>query len=302
MLGLPWRYALACIDELGLILRRDMVCQNRNPLPETVTDRVRGTHEYACRFTRQPCYYADLNAIREPCADVTATTAVTAGLGRLPGSVWRYAARPLRAPARLGVDHYAAFPPRLADRIVLGGFLPAVCTGRTYARRRPAQQGQADPAGRRGWNGHSFSGHHLIQVAGPVCACTPTVPLRPAGGGWRTTDLATGRRAQPTGRAHTEQARPPRLGYDLDGWQPAPTRPAGVLDCFGGSGTVAMVARARGRLGVSPDLSFHYARPARWRAFDPGRVQRLRGTGASHRSRHAAGQLELLGDTSEGWP
>jgi DNA modification methylase len=45
LLGLPWRYALACTDELGLILRRDIVWAKPNGLPESVTDRCRSSHE-----------------------------------------------------------------------------------------------------------------------------------------------------------------------------------------------------------------------------------------------------------------
>ena len=43
--GLPWRYALACIDQLGLILRAEIIWAKPNGLPESVTDRVRRAHE-----------------------------------------------------------------------------------------------------------------------------------------------------------------------------------------------------------------------------------------------------------------
>ena len=49
--GLPWRYALACMDELGLILRRDIIWSKPNGLPESVTDRCRSSHEYLFHFT-----------------------------------------------------------------------------------------------------------------------------------------------------------------------------------------------------------------------------------------------------------
>jgi DNA modification methylase len=50
----------------------------------------------------------------------------------------------------------------------------------------------------------------------------------------------------------------------------APTRPAVVLDPFGGTGTVAMVARALGRTGINADLSGDYCRLARWRIYESG--------------------------------
>lgn len=45
LIGIPWRYAIRCIDELGLILRAEVVWSKPNGLPESVTDRVRRSHE-----------------------------------------------------------------------------------------------------------------------------------------------------------------------------------------------------------------------------------------------------------------
>lgn len=52
LLGLPWRYALGCIDHLGLILRAEVVWNKPNGLPESVTDRVRRSHEQWFWLTR----------------------------------------------------------------------------------------------------------------------------------------------------------------------------------------------------------------------------------------------------------
>jgi hypothetical protein len=68
-----------------------------------------------------------------------------------------------------------------------------------------------------------------------------------------------------TGEQHAWPERQPIREYHLDGWRPPPTRPALVVDPFGGTGTVAMVARALGRHAVSVDLSHAYCRAARWR-------------------------------------
>jgi hypothetical protein len=66
----------------------------------------------------------------------------------------------------------------------------------------------------------------------------------------------------------------PKVGpwreYHFDRWTPAPTRPAVVLDVFGGTGTTALVADALGRHGISLDMSADYCRLARWRTTDPG--------------------------------
>ena len=60
----------------------------------------------------------------------------------------------------------------------------------------------------------------------------------------------------------------PKIGpwreYDQD-WTPPPTRPALVVDPFGGTGTTALVASMYGRVGVSFDLCADYCRLARWR-------------------------------------
>ena len=79
LLGLPWRYALACMDELGLILRRDIIWSKPNGLPESVTDRCRSSHEYLFHLVKQPRYYAAVDEIREPRARRRRTSAAIAG-------------------------------------------------------------------------------------------------------------------------------------------------------------------------------------------------------------------------------
>jgi site-specific DNA-methyltransferase (cytosine-N4-specific) len=151
LLGIPWRYALRCIDDLGLILRAEVIWSKPNGLPESVTDRVRRSHETWFHFTLTQRYYADLDPIREPCvgsaslsansfyrtngrADLVPGHAMThqhrtdrpntavgnRDLGRIPGSVWHINTEPLRVPDELGVDHFAAFPSAFPKRIISG--------------------------------------------------------------------------------------------------------------------------------------------------------------------------------------
>ena len=54
LMGMPWRYALRCIDDLGLILRSEVIWAKPNGLPESVADRVRRSHETWFHFTREP--------------------------------------------------------------------------------------------------------------------------------------------------------------------------------------------------------------------------------------------------------
>ncbi len=66
LLDLPHRYVIRCMDELGLILRAEIVWHHANGLPESVTDRVRRAHSAVFHLVRQPRYYAAVDAIREP--------------------------------------------------------------------------------------------------------------------------------------------------------------------------------------------------------------------------------------------
>ena len=174
LLGLPWRYALACTDQLGLILRTEIIWAKPNGLPESVTDRVRRAHEQIFHFTRQPRYYSAVDEIREDYSPHTASFqrmkarftdertdaalaahtgqmlgratdsqsglyrnggAATNPLGKLPGSVWDIPSQPLTVPASLGVDHFAAFPMELPRRIITGWSPPGVCTRCSQGRR-----------------------------------------------------------------------------------------------------------------------------------------------------------------------
>ncbi len=127
LIGVPWRYAIRCIDELGLILRAEVIWSKPNGLPESVTDRVRRSHETWFHFVTQPRYFSAVDEIREPHAGggvgISTQPMVTfAGnpLGKLPGSVWTIATQPLIVPDELGVDHFAAFPMEWPRRIIRG--------------------------------------------------------------------------------------------------------------------------------------------------------------------------------------
>ncbi len=65
LLGIPWRVALALIDE-GWILRNDIIWKKGNPLPSSVKDRLSNTYEHIFHFVKSRKYYYNLDAIREP--------------------------------------------------------------------------------------------------------------------------------------------------------------------------------------------------------------------------------------------
>jgi DNA modification methylase len=263
LIGLPWRYAIGCVDDLGLILRAEIVWSKPNGLPESVTDRVRRSHEQVFHFTKQPRYFAAVDEIREPQQGVTggkdrrpfqSGNGVThrSGnkdydlynpLGKLPGSVWDIPSQPLAVPARLGVDHFAAFPMELPRRIILGWSPSGICTecgeGRRpvadrelTANRKGTQTQRGISAINGGATGQSLGWERVVHITGYACAC-------------------------------------PQPG--------APTRPAVVLDPFGGTGTTALVADMLGRTGVTIDRSADYCRIAQWRCADPGERARALG-------------------------
>ncbi len=144
LIGVPWRYALRCIDDLGMILRAEVIWSKPNGLPESVTDRVRRSHETWFHFTKEPRYFSAVDEIREEHNyagmgltwaerkatgnryDATGHVGHGSGgmaanpLGKLPGSVWTIPTEPLRVPDHLGVDHFAAFPTEWPRRIIRG--------------------------------------------------------------------------------------------------------------------------------------------------------------------------------------
>jgi hypothetical protein len=303
LIGLPWRYALACIDTtrhghlhigavrrviddlaageidrdtahrridqleaeaakgspgLGLILRAEVIWSKPNGLPESVTDRVRRSHEQWFHFTMQPRYFSAVDEIREAqTGSLTARSLPTFTtrdshsdghramrrdpeqfnrLGKLPGSVWTVPSQPLTVPPELGVDLFAAFPMEWPRRLI-GGWSPAgICTV-CGEGRRPVTSVERDGdcsirrVSSRGIIRNTHQGDNrnagTFTIAGYGCGCPDTT---------------------------------------------APTTPSTILDPFGGTGTTALVAHVMGRHGITVDLSSDYCRLAAWRTTDPGQL------------------------------
>ncbi len=64
-LGLPWRVALALIED-GWTLRADCIWHKPNAMPSPTKSRPTTDHEYVFFFAKGPDYYYDADAIREP--------------------------------------------------------------------------------------------------------------------------------------------------------------------------------------------------------------------------------------------
>jgi len=272
LMGLPWRYAIGCIDGQadpdgrGWVLRSEIVWSKPNGLPESVTDRVRRSHEQFFHLTKEGRYYSNVDEVREEAkypddgrhlrggrrsinpdgSDGGGNTSTCNPLGKLPGSVWTVPTQPLIVPDWLDVDHFAAFPTEWPRRLILGWTPPGICVECGEGRRavvdkvRVGGRVRTDPDSSAVGAGVEASGHMApgalskfrteATLTGHACACD-----------------------RPT----------------------APTTPAVVLDPFGGTGTTAMVARALGRYGVSCDLSADYQRLARWRIWQSGQAARV---------------------------
>jgi DNA modification methylase len=244
-------------------------------------------------------------------------------LGKVPGSVWPMATEPLAVPDELGIEHFAAFPSEWPRRLILGwcptgictecgdGRFPVVDTEAMLYREAGAtrRQKRADLGGMGG--GVNTKGYPQTitrtTIAGYACACTPMTyhPERrrrsvSAQDGANQSDMAA-RDELGLPRHHGDDwpERLPIYDYHLDQWTPAPTRPAIVLDPFGGTGTTAAVAHALGHHGISIDLSADYQRLARWRIEESGLVDRVHqrtiGRRLNPEPPSIDGQLSLLG-------
>lgn len=68
LLGIPWMVAFALRAD-GWYLRSEIIWAKPNPMPESVTDRPTKAHEQIFLLAKQPRYYYDADAIREPHVD-----------------------------------------------------------------------------------------------------------------------------------------------------------------------------------------------------------------------------------------
>ncbi len=65
LLGLPWRIALALMDEQGWVLRNNVIWHKIKGGPDQSKDRLRNVHENLFHFVKHPKgYYYDVDAIR----------------------------------------------------------------------------------------------------------------------------------------------------------------------------------------------------------------------------------------------
>ena len=145
LIGLPWRVAFA-LQDMGWVLRNDIIWHKPAGMPENVDDRFTRDHEYLFFLSKQPHYYFDQTSIVVPAKRAGNTQTFGGAKGRAytpsPGdpnyrnggeqwgrtittgetrnlrTVWTIPTQPLRD------EHYAAFPEALVEPCILAGSRP----------------------------------------------------------------------------------------------------------------------------------------------------------------------------------
>ena len=235
LVGIPWRVAFA-LQADGWYLRSDIIWHKPNPMPESVTDRPTKAYEHVFLLSKSPRYFYDAAAIAEPAAyadsrreskrrgEFSGKTEVMGGreafrairATRNKRDVWTVATTPFEGA------HFAVFPPKLVEPMILAGTSSGGCCpkcGAPYVRE-------------------------IVRTGHVNRRETAHVPGH------------CGTKTDSTGWA------PPRVS--TDNWSPTctcnagPPIPCTVLDPFGGSGTVSMVAKRFGRHSIYIDLNREY--------------------------------------------
>lgn len=242
LVGIPWRVALA-LQADGWWLRADCIWEKSNPQPESVTDRPARAHEYVFLLSKSETYFYDAFAVLEPAS--TTSRPRTSGMERraaLRGdapsaretepsvtdtrnmrTVWKIATQPTRE------EHYAAFPKGLARRAILAGTSEQGCCSACGAPRVRVVES--------------------VRLRDGV-PCEDLVAAR-------TTDKAAPSSANGVGHNRIVTSRR-TVRWDASCPCKSATGPSTVLDPFGGSGTVGVVATELGRHATLVELNPAY--------------------------------------------
>jgi site-specific DNA-methyltransferase (adenine-specific) len=232
----PQRVALR-LTRSGWLLRNQVVWAKRNAMPTSITDRLATTHEFVYFFSKQPNYYFDLDAIREPAS----------------------------TPDGRGTRS-RSYPPREVVPTLGNGASPRVDLNHGLAGMKAAGQ-QSHPLGKNpgdvwqmataSYRGAQFATFPLELVRRPLLSTCPERVCTTCGVPWQRAPQVINGRKLATGPLRTA------CGH-------ATWRPGRVLDPFVGAGTVALAAETHGRDWIGIELNPDYAqlaeqRLAEWR-------------------------------------
>ena len=118
LVGMPWKVAFALQTD-GWYLRSDIIWSKPNPMPESVTDRPTRSHEFIFLLTKNPKYYYDADAIKEPALYADAVVKLgTKPHNRNKRTVWEIPTQPYPEA------HLATYPEKLVQPCVLAGCPP----------------------------------------------------------------------------------------------------------------------------------------------------------------------------------
>lgn len=247
LVGMPWRIAFA-LQADGWYLRSDIIWSKPNPMPESVTDRPTKSHEYVFLLSKRPRYFYDADAIREAHKEpnrgngerdrVNYNTGGIIGRGRVGEyeegvRLYNPAGRNRRTVWEIATQpmpdaHFATFPEALVEPCIKAGTSERGCCpscGAPWLRVV-----ERLPVTGRNENKTPSSAHAAVKCSRAGESHVKTV-------GW-----------QPSCTCGTEE-----------------TVPCIVLDPFGGSGTVAKVARDLGRSSILIEINPEYVQIAKKR-------------------------------------
>jgi DNA modification methylase len=242
LVGMCWRVAFALQSE-GWYLRSDIIWAKPNPMPESITDRPTRSHEYVFLLTKKARYFYDADAVREASIrpDLIGKSRLSGVLGLEGqrndcGRQHDYcdpAGRNRRTVWEIATQptpeaHFATFPEALVEPCIKAGTSERGCC--------------------------SVCGAPWVRVV--------------------EKELPEARKNNHRDNGHLSPSKIPRSKGDLNpivktvDWQPsctcnAETVPCVVLDPFGGSGTVAKVARDLNRDAVLIEINPAYVEIAR---------------------------------------
>jgi len=175
LMGMPWRVAFA-LQAAGWYLRRDVIWEKSNPLPESTRDRPVTAHEYLFLLSRNARYFYDCEAVRKPSGTASKPACLIPNPKRgqrlernRSNELLADRMRPMRArysnPAghhlrsvwripteRYDGNHFATFPRRLVEPPILattsaqGGC--STC-GAPWVRRLAQKRTSIDPTAHR---------------------------------------------------------------------------------------------------------------------------------------------------------
>lgn len=136
LVGLPWRVAFALQND-GWYLRSDIVWNKLGVMPESCKDRPTRSHEFIFLLTKNPRYFYDIEAVKEPCSSKSdfgkrrPSKSMPSSIGphrvRLGnGSVGNDNGRNMRdvwtfSKANFKGHHFATFPSKLAEPCIKAG-------------------------------------------------------------------------------------------------------------------------------------------------------------------------------------